>query len=348
MDDVGKNLCHSLSGVITGVNDKAHIAIAADVGGTNIRVAALLENGVIQREYRVQATLSRHMEDSSKRAVSYVVSVLTQTLQRMIDEVKPEYAISGIGIGFPGFFNAYGSTLLASPNLPQIKHVALAQMLSEQLHLPVMMQNDALCAAMGEHRFGAAKGSSHLLHVTLGTGVGGGIIICHRPYVGETGMAMELGHVRTGDGHNRVVCGCGGRGCLETYASAMGVLHSYQHQYNGKAMLADSEAVYQAACAGDMAAIDAFSLAGRHLGLALAHAVSLLDIRTITISGGMLGAWDFYYPSLWETLQKHTIPLVHDEIRVLRSTLADHAGVLGGAALVWQSLSDCEVGIGEK
>ncbi|MDQ6973814.1 MAG: ROK family protein, partial [Mariprofundaceae bacterium] len=238
--------------------------------------------------------------------------------------------IQAIGLGFPGFFLGDTGILLASPNLPQLKNMALAKKLSERLSLPVCVQNDALCAALGEHRFGAGNHANSLLHITLGTGVGGGLILQQQAYTGESGMAMEFGHLRVQTDATARACGCGGVGCVEAYASSTAIQTIYA-ELMGETLM--TQAIYQRACKGDAVASRVFETAGGYLGQAIAEAVKLLDIHTVTISGGLIGAWDLLYPPLIKTLNQHLIPPLNGKIHVLPSSLSDKAGMLGAAAM---------------
>jgi len=313
--------------------------LAADIGGTNMRMAVVSQSAVgavIEHEYRAHVALSEYRAPSAAAAETYVIQVISEAMRPILQQ----HAITAVGVGFPGFFDADGETLLASPNLPQLKHVRLASRLSDQLSCVVRMQNDALCAALGEWRDGAGKGQTDLLHVTLGTGVGGGLILADSPFVGQHGMAMELGHVRTACGELARMCGCGGSGCVETYASAQGVLKSYQlacGDEHGSSVTAPAQ-VAELAKDGDAAALHAFEQAGCHLGKALAHVVTLLDLRTITVSGGLMGAWDLLHPPLMASLNEHVIPMLQGQVVVLPTLLSDQAGLLGAAELVRMEL----------
>ncbi len=302
--------------------------LAADIGGTNIRAARVDDLGNMRDERRMQADLSR--DDVYEDDVIHVLSDFFDAY------LKDSPDIQAIGLGFPGFFLGNSGVLLASPNLPQLKNVALAKKISQQLSLPVYVQNDALCAALGEHHFGAGKGCESLLHITLGTGVGGGLILHHQAYTGESGMAMEFGHLRVQTDNTARRCGCGGLGCVEAYASSTAIQSIY-HDLTGEQV--DTKVMYQRACDGDAVARCVFENAGASLGQAIAETVKLLDIHTVTMSGGLMGAWDIFYPPLIKTLNQHLIPPLKGKIQVLPSTLNDAAGILGAASL---ALAACD------
>lgn len=306
--------------------------LAADIGGTNIRMA-VVEDASIVAEYRQQLRFSRHRSDSDEQAQAYMIRVLVDAMLPFLET----HAVKAVGIGFPGFFDRSGEVLLASPNLPQLKQVRLSDQLSQALGLPVVTQNDALCAAVGEWSCGAGQGCDDLLHVTLGTGVGGGVILQGVPFSGGHGMAMELGHLRTEDSPSARLCGCGGLGCVEMYASAQGLVQSFVH--DGGDADAAAKQVFELAQQGDQVAVRAFELAGLHLGKALAHAVALLDVRAISFSGGLMGGWSLLQPCIQSSLDEHCIPILQGEVRLMSSILDDHAGLLGAAYLAEKNLA---------
>jgi len=298
------------------------LVLAADIGGTNIRAAIIDKAGHIYDEKHVQAHLSH-----AKITEHDVIRILEDFFNTFI---KNEPRIEAVGIGFPGFFMGHSGILASSPNLPNLKNFKLAHMLSNRIKLPVTAQNDALCAAIGELHFGAAKGQKNLLHITLGTGVGGGLVLNHTPYTGEAGMAMEFGHLRVSQDSSAPFCGCGGYGCVEAYASASAVT---SHYFNLSGMQLSSKDIYGKALQGELHAINVLENAGHKLGMAIAEAVKLLDIHTVTISGGLIGAWSFLHPSIMQSLNHQLIPPMQHKIHVLASTLNDQAGLLGAAAL---------------
>jgi len=297
--------------------------LAADIGGTNIRIALVDEGGRVVAESHAQIAL-----DERNISEEQLISRLGQTFAGLL-KAYPD--VKGIGAGFPGFFLADSGLLIASPNLPALKNVPLAKHLSKKLQLPVKVQNDALCAAIGEATFGTGKGKANLLHITLGTGIGGGLILNHTPYHGESGMAMEFGHLRVEHGSHARLCGCGGSGCIEAYASATAISARYAE---ATAESLDCKTIFERAMNKDIHAGNIIESAGSYLGRAIAEAVKLLDIHTVTISGGVIGAWPVLYPSLMATLEDNLIPPLQGRVQVLASTLDDRAGLLGAATLI--------------
>jgi len=300
--------------------------IAADIGGTNMRLARVQADGHIGQEIRVQTNFSQLSGFSSEAAAQAIVKTISQAAQSLLDD-----NIKGLGIGFPGFFIGNSGVLASSPNIPQLQNFKLAESLSKQLNMPVSAQNDALCAAIGEQQFGAGKGHNNLLHITLGTGIGGGLMLNNRPYTGENGMAMEFGHLRVVYHDDARLCGCGNRGCVEAYASATAISARY-NEISGESL--ETKVIFECAIQGNKEAKAIIESVGTYLGQAIAEAIKLLDIHTVTISGGMIGAWDILHPNIMVSLDNNLIPPLKGSIQVLPSTLGDNAGLLGAAKLL--------------
>jgi len=294
--------------------------LAADIGGTNIRQAIVDPSGEIICESRSELSLSGFRTETD------MIAAIAEQLSPMLQK----HPVSAVGIGFPGFFDNHSGRLLASPNLPYIHQLPLAERLQSYLGIPVSMQNDALCAALGEYRFGQGQGAKNLLHITLGTGIGGGLILQHHPWSGETGMAMEFGHIcicHTSDARR---CGCGNHGCVEAYASASAMMMIY-HEQTGQNL--PTHAIYRRALEGETSALQLWQQAGHALGMAMAQCVIMLDIHRITVSGGLTGAWDLLHPAIHTGLQNALIPPHRGNVHIAASTLNDHAGLLGAALL---------------
>jgi len=298
--------------------------LAADVGGTNVRIAIVRE-GLIVDESRHQADFSQLGSLNRQEAEQHILNTIQDAVQPFITANT-----QGLGIGFPGFFVGHSGVLTASPNIPQLQNFALSKKLTERLNIPVTAQNESLCAAMGEHAFGAGKGHANLLHITLGTGIGGGLILNNLPYTGESGMAMEFGHLRVVHNEDARVCGCGNKGCVEAYASATAISAIY---FEATGTQVSVKSIYQRALDGENQAQSVLESAGLYLGAAIAESIKLLDIRTVSISGGLIGAWDMLHPHMVKSLDDNLIPPLKGKINLLPTRLNDNAGILGAAAL---------------
>jgi len=304
--------------------------LAADVGGTNLRLAVVMPDGNIAAEQRRSIHLAEQHHASPAEAEAFTVKALAALMQEMLGK----HPVAAVGVGFPGFFRGDSGVLASSPNLPGLVELPLAERLAAALGIPVAVQNDALCAAIGEHRFGAAKGQANLLHITLGTGVGGGLIINNTPWTGDGGMAMEFGHITIDHSDKALPCGCGNRGCVETLASATAVKNVFE-QLSGQPM--EAEQIHQLALQGDTNARQALNQAGQALGIAIAEASKLLDVHLITISGGLTGAWSLMHPAIVQAMEPNLIPPLRGKIKIFHSLLGDNAGLLGAAAIVPRS-----------
>lgn len=305
-------------------------ALALDVGGTNIRLAVVGQSGHIITRQQCKTSLSHMRVSSSDQAEAEILRILTSSIADMLTSHS---GIHTIGIGFPGFFRQETGILVSSPNIPYLLDFPLAERLSDAVSLPVHMQNDAALAALGEFRFGIGRKLENLLHLTLGTGVGGGLILNGTPYLGESGMAMEIGHSCVVP--NGRTCGCGGSGCLEAYASASGIIARYAE--TGHQDATNAEDIYRKALDGDMVAARLLREAGSYLGQAVAEAVKLLDVHNVSISGGLTGAWSFLSESMNASLNERLIPPLKGKIRLHRSRLKDDAGLLGAAMLALEN-----------
>ncbi|MDQ6962055.1 MAG: ROK family protein [Mariprofundaceae bacterium] len=300
--------------------------IALDVGGTNIRAAIIDAQGKILQQHSYTAQLSQ-ITGNQQEVEQQVIEHISANIEVLLGQGEN---IQHVGIGFPGFFDNQQGHLIASPNMPVIHNFDLSGQLSKKMNLTVSAQNDALCAAMGEFHYGVGQSSQSLMHITLGTGVGAGLVIQGQAYGGDRGMAMEFGHLRmakTGD-----YCGCGNIACLETFASATAVLRRFND--HSQTSVRTAQEVYQLAKEGDALAKLILSEAGNYLGSAIAEASKLLDIKHISISGGLCGAWDMIYPYLRQSMEAALIPPMRNNIIVQQSSLGDDAGLLGAAALV--------------
>jgi glucokinase len=243
--------------------------IGIDLGGTNIRGG--LWNGSQQIVHRIE------QESQSRRPPGELVQDILAMIQELQDRAEGD--IGGIGIGVPGIVDTDEGIVFASPHFPQWKEFPIREELQRELKSPLFIDNDANCAALGEWLCGAGQGKDNIICLTLGTGIGGGIIINGDVYHGERGFAAELGHiVIDADGP---ICNCGGRGCWELYASASGLRRS-------PTILAE------AAGRGDELSLQTWRRFGYYLGLGIASVVNVLGIHTVVIGGRVSQSWDFF------------------------------------------------------
>lgn len=317
-------------------------AIGVDLGGTNLRIAAVEESGKLLEKVSV-ATESGHGRHG---VLDQMCAMVKATAGKYLDSGK----LAGIGIGVPGIIDLETGMLRQSPNLPGWEDYPVRQEIEKRLATRVVLDNDANVAALGEKWLGAAREVDDLLMLTLGTGVGGGLVLGGRVFHGARGMAGEPGHLTVyTDGH---ACGCGNRGCLEQYASATAVVRLAREAIaSGKApRLAQADAggaltakvVCELAEQGDRPAQEVYKMMGRALGTALAGLINLLNLPMYVIGGGVADAWEAFSPSMLEEVRKRsfvyqaTAPESKGPGRktvIAKAELGSDAGLFGAARL---------------
>lgn len=308
--------------------------IGVDLGGTNCRGALVDLQGRVLKT-RTQPTLG---PEGVFERLSGLIAALIE------DAGALGVAVQGVGVGAPGVITREGEVSL-SPNLSSLNGVPLAHRLTDALGCRVAVLNDANAMAWGEAELGAGRDLSSFVTLTLGTGVGGGLVLDGRLWTGADGAAGEVGHIAV-ETLGRP-CGCGSRGCLEQYASATGILMTAAQKLDeGRQSLLScfdrscltSEQVAKAAEAGDAVALDAFAEAGRRLGQVLAGMANLLNLDGVVICGGAAASLELMRPALMEELTQRAFTIPAQRLKIVRGTLGDYGGILG-AAFFAQSLS---------
>lgn len=297
-----------------------------DVGGTNLRVGVVDDLKLIyNKRYRADfSEICRSQPAAS--AWEAIVETIAHALEKAL-QIFPD--IAAIGIGFPGFIDPTSGAILQSPNLPGLQNVDLAASLSARLGRPVLIENDAVAAAFGEYSL--QRNTTHsLVYIGLGTGVGGGFIHADKPFIGQHGAAMEIGHLIVDTSATARLCGCGNSGCLERYASASGVAMSYRL---ATGIEAGAKEVADLANDGDVHAIEAYRLAGSSLARAVAHIVKILDISQVVLGGGLTNSWSLAEEAFNQRLQADLIPALSNNVYVRISSSRDEAGIIGAAML---------------
>lgn len=302
--------------------------IGVDIGGTNLRVGVVDDVSLVY-EKRFHADFASLCKSQTPDvAWAEIVRITSNAIQEAISAYP---GASFVGIGFPGFIDPVTNNVAQSPNLPGLSNVNLGQAVSQSINLPVIVENDALAAAYGEYRLLKAKGQvaeASLIYLGLGTGVGGGLVYADRPFPGLHGVAMEVGHIIIEPGGR--LCGCGNRGCMEQYASASGVVHSFESS-TGKRL--DTHQIADLAESGNMEAILAFELAANALAQALAHILKIVDIGQVVIGGGLSQAWPLMQYVFRQRLDADLIPVLRGKIDIRISGSGDQAGIIGAALL---------------
>ena len=264
------------------------------------------------------------------------LAVLGDLADECRGSIGPDKKIVGIAVAVPATFNAAEGILTKLPNLPSLNGMNLKAGLADKFSLPVTVENDATAAAIGENWRGASRGISTSILVTLGTGVGGGIIINNKPLRGLDGTAGEIGHICVEPlGHP---CGCGSRGCVEQYASATAIVRMAGELRAGitRPEPADLEwqtalQIYEAGMGGSELAVSVFERMGFYLGVALADLVNVLNPEMIVIGGGVSAGWELFADHVSSEVRKRAFREPAERAKMIRAELGDDAGILGAA-----------------
>jgi len=319
-------------------------SIAVDLGGTNLRIAAVSGEGKMLE--KVTTGTEVHL------GRDHVIREMCDAIQSLTVKHRSAGDLAGIGIGVPGFIDMDTGMVMRSPNLQDWANFPVREEIERRLGTKVILENDANAAAMGEKWLGAGRNTDHMAMYTLGTGVGGGIVMNGRLWHGVNGMAGELGHFNVEpEGHP---CGCGSRGCLEQYASATAIVRmAHEEIASGNAPdLADaargnvefsSRGIYQLAIQSHASAKRIYERVGRALAIGVGSMINALNLPMYVIGGGVSSAWDAFAPTMFEELkvrsfiysitapdrvekgQKHTVVTI--------ALMGSDAGLYGAARL---------------
>lgn len=316
------------------------LAIGIDIGGTNTKYGIVNHRGEILQQGDIRT--------DQYATIELFIDALYNTLQPVIKSVKKRN-IQGIGIGAPNG-NYYNGTIEYAPNLKWPGIIPLAKMISEKFGLPAALTNDANAAAVGEMTYGAARGMKDFIMITLGTGVGSGIVANGQLILGHDGFAGELGHTIIVPG-GRLHEGTGMYGSLEVYASATGVAKTAEEMLEEnkkeKSLLRNthgkitSKTVYECAMKGDAIAKRVYDFTGKILGEALANFVMFSSPEAIILFGGLTKAGDMIIIPTRENMEKNLLPIFQNKVKLIFSELKESdAAILGASALVWDIRSE--------
>jgi len=322
-------------------------AIGVDLGGTNLRIAAVDEQGTLLEKTTLGAQVSRGRD--------FVIGEICDAIRALSLKLHGVGTLKGIGIGVPGIIEMETGTVVQSPNLPDWRDYPARREIETRLGTTVILENDANAAALGEKWLGAARDCDSMLMFTLGTGVGGGLVLDGRVWHGMNGMAGEIGHITVEP--NGQLCGCSNRGCLEQYASATAVVRMAREAIASGAPTElkcvaetpgqefSARIIYQLAMQGDAEAKKIWERVGRALGISLGAMVNALNLQMYVIGGGVASAWELFAPSMFDELRKRsyiyasTMPAGAEnepkakQTIITRALLGSDAGLFGAARL---------------
>jgi glucokinase len=313
------------------------VVLGVDIGGTNTKYGYVDKSGNLVADGEMLTEAQRPAEEFFKR--------LHTEAENLLALKKDQLKLVGIGLGAPNG-NYYKGTIEQPPNLSW-KYVDVVATLRRWYSIPVALTNDANAAALGEMLFGAAKGMKDFIVITLGTGLGSGIVSNGELIYGHDGFAGEIGHTIV-DPNGRQ-CGCGRRGCLETYASASGIRRTMEELLKKPTPPSElrqidfeqvtSKRIFEAAQRGDKLALEAFELTGRYLGLKLADSIAYTSPEAIILFGGLAAAGDFIFSPTKKYMEEYLLGIFKNKVRLLPSSLPKgNAAILGAAALMWKQL----------
>ena len=309
------------------------LVFAVDLGGTHLRVALIDDGGRIFKQLK--------QETPKGDSALCIVNALVNAAQQWDSDKLPVVATS---IMVPGAVDSEKAVVLQAPNLPSLVNFELKAELEQRLGWPVFLENDANAAAVGEMWMGAARCCRDVISVTLGTGVGGGVILDGKLWRGSHGSAGEIGHT-TVDPFSGLKCKCGNTGCLELFASATAIVRMTRENL---AMFPESPLkseeltaakVYEAGRNDDELALAVFRRFGMYLGIGLANLINLIDPQIIVISGGAVNGWDLFAPEMYRQVEERAFRTTAQQVKIARAECGDNAGLLGAARLAMTGLT---------
>lgn len=302
-------------------------AIGIDLGGTNLRVALVSIDGEIIRKIK---------RPSSDRIVASILE--------SINEIGPG-GVLGVGLGIAGLIDRKNNRVFASPNLRAVEGVDIVGEIRKRFGVPVYIENDANAAALGEKIGGAGRSFDNFVLLTLGTGIGGGMV--YRGKLVE--VSAEIGHMSINADNEK--CPCGNIGCLENYASARAMVSKavtllekgseslLKECCKGSIYKITPEDIYRTALEGDMLSREVLRDAGKYLGVGLANIINIMSPEAIILAGGLIGAWNIYVQEAIKEASRRAYKDLFDSVKIIPSSLSDNAGIIGAACLVFNELS---------
>lgn len=311
--------------------------VGVDIGGTNVKIALVNKKGEI--------SYPKTVPTRAEMGYEYTIGNITQCIKDLITEANlSTNQIEGIGFGFPGQIDCEKGVVRILPNIPGWIDVPIAEIMQKEFNVPVKVDNDVRCMALAELNYGAGAGCQNLICITVGTGIGSGLVINGKLVRGASNAAGEIGHIKL-EMHDGQICGCGDTGCFEAYASGPSIVAlAKEYIAGGKGTkyreLAGSvdaitpAIVCQAAQQGDVVAKRIFTKMGEYLGIGLASVVNLLNPEKIVIGGGVADAGDILFDPLRKTLKDRAMPIQGAAVEVVHAELGNSAGLIGASLLI--------------
>ena len=298
--------------------------IGVDIGGTNLRCGLVDSGGRIIERRKCGSLIEEGRAAFCNRLCAEVSALQDFAAQHGI-------VVESAGLGIPGLIGQEG-LIHSSINMQPLENFNLASCVSSRTGMPVVSANDANVAALGEQRFGAGRGYSSCMVITIGTGLGSGLILGDKLWTGKGGFAAEFGHITVDP--EGLPCPCGNRGCLEQYVSAGALVRFARENMAGEAPTGlDAAIVGERARRGDKSALSAFDKLSYWLGIALASLTNTLNIEAVIIGGGVSASLDLFLPALRQQIQQRSFTKMSESLKIEKALLGDDAGLLGGAAL---------------
>lgn len=311
--------------------------IGIDVGGTNVKIALVDSEGKI--------IYSNSVPTYAQMGYEYTVNNIKQAIRDLMKETNTDAKeIEGIGFDFPGQVDYKTGVVKLAPNIPGWINVPIAQMIEEEFNIPTRIDNDVRCAALGELKFGAGKGCENFVCITVGTGIGSGLVINGQLVRGAANAAGEIGHIKL-QMNGGPICGCGDTGCLEAFASGPSIVAMAQEYLKGGKSTkfremagADGEItpyiVAKAAEAGDPVAKRIFEIVGTYIGMGLVSVINLLNPEKVIIGGGVAAAGDLLLDPIRKTIKERAMVVAGNSVEIVPAELGNSAGVIGASMLV--------------
>ncbi len=312
--------------------------IGIDVGGTNVKIALVDDNGKI--------IYSNSVPTYAKMGYEYTVNNIKQAIRDLMKETNTTpNDIEGIGFDFPGQVDCKTGVVKLAPNIPGWVNVPIAQMIEDEFHIPTRIDNDVRCAALGELKFGAGRGCENFICITVGTGIGSGIVINGKVVRGATNAAGELGHIKL-QMNGGPICGCGDTGCLEAFASGPAIVAMAQDYIKGGKStkfreMAAAEGgeitpymVAKAAEEGDPVAKRIFEIVGEYIGIGLTSVINLLNPERVIIGGGVAESGELLLAPIRKTIKERAMVVAGNAVEIVPAQLGNSAGVIGASMLI--------------